>query len=84
MTLELRSHIPARHALVAAGLPRPVAGIAKCLGLKLSLPFRWTSRSATVQSSGRMSNPADWWLLTTPFWAALPPISSSVRREENL
>jgi|SRR5208337_4140749 len=47
-------------ALVAAGVPQPIAGITKCLGLKFKLPFQWTSRSATVQSSGRMSNPVNW------------------------
>lgn len=47
-------------ALLAAGVPKPVAGITKCLGLNLNLPFQWTSRTATIQCSGRMSNPAEW------------------------
>lgn len=47
-------------ALVAAGVPEPVASIAKCMGLKLNLPFQWTTRTAIVQSSGRMSNPVEW------------------------
>jgi hypothetical protein len=47
-------------ALVAAGVPGPVANIAKCLGFKLNLPFQWTTKTATVQSSARMSNPVEW------------------------
>ncbi len=34
----------------------------KCLGLKLSLPFKWTSTKITLQSSGPMSNPVQWYV----------------------
>lgn len=34
----------------------------KCLGLKLTLPFKWTAEDATVQSSARMSNPTTWYV----------------------
>jgi hypothetical protein len=47
-------------ALIASGVPEPIAGISKCVGLKLRLPFQWTSRSATIQSSARMCNPVVW------------------------
>jgi hypothetical protein len=47
-------------ALVASGVPEPLAGVSKFLGLKLNLPFQWTARYATIQSSARMSNPVVW------------------------
>jgi hypothetical protein len=49
-----------QYALLAGGVPAPIAGITKCLGLKLSLPFKWTSAYATIQSSAKMSNPVVW------------------------
>jgi hypothetical protein len=47
-------------ALIASGVPEPLAGVSKFLGLKLNLPFQWTARYATIQSSARMSNPVVW------------------------
>jgi hypothetical protein len=33
-----------------------------CLGLELALPFKWTSRTVTVQSSGPQANPVEWYV----------------------
>jgi hypothetical protein len=46
--------------LIASGVPEPLASVSKFLGLKLNLPFQWTARYATIQSSARMSNPVVW------------------------
>lgn len=46
-------------------LASPAAALApatKCLGLKLSLPFKWTTEDATLKSSARMANPVMWYV----------------------
>jgi len=39
-----------------------LANAAKCLKLDISIPFKWTSETATVQSSNRMTNPTIWYV----------------------
>jgi hypothetical protein len=39
-----------------------LANAAKCLKLDISIPFKWTSETATVQSSNRMANPTMWYV----------------------
>jgi hypothetical protein len=39
-----------------------LANAAKCLKLDVSIPFKWTSETATVQSSNRMTNPTMWYV----------------------
>jgi hypothetical protein len=39
-----------------------VSPLTEALGLKLSMPFKWTSSNVIVQSSGRMSNPVSWYV----------------------
>ena len=39
-----------------------VANAAKCLKLDVSIPFQWTSETATVQSTNRMTNPTMWYV----------------------
>ena len=50
-----------KYILVAsgAGMALPVA---EAFGLKLTLPFKWTSAYARVQTSDRMSNPVEWYV----------------------
>ncbi len=46
-------------------LATPAAALApatKCLGLKLSLPFKWTTEDPKVRSSARMTNPTTWYV----------------------
>jgi len=46
-------------AIPAAGVAAPLAD---CLGLKLDLPFKWTSTYAQVQTTDRLSNPLEWYV----------------------
>lgn len=46
--------------LLASGPGAVLAPGAKCLGLKLELPFQWNSSVVAIQSSARMSNPVRW------------------------
>jgi hypothetical protein len=39
-----------------------LANVGKCLKLDISIPFKWTSETATVQSSNRMTNPTMWYV----------------------
>ncbi|HTW80407.1 MAG TPA: hypothetical protein VME23_12745 [Terracidiphilus sp.] len=39
-----------------------VANAAKCIKLDIGIPFKWTSETATVQSSNRMTNPTMWYV----------------------
>jgi hypothetical protein len=39
-----------------------LANAAKCLKLDIGIPFKWTSETATVQSSNRMTNPTMWYV----------------------
>jgi hypothetical protein len=48
--------------LSLSGATAPLAPLSECLGLKLSLPFQWTSTFVRLQSSGRMSNPVHWYV----------------------
>ena len=48
--------------LLTATGAAPMAPLAKALQLKVSLPFKWTSTVATVQSSARMNNPVSWYV----------------------
>jgi len=38
------------------------APIADCLGIKLNMPFEWSTTSVRLQSSGRMSNHVEWYV----------------------
>ena len=51
-----------RYILAATGTGEAAAPIAECFGLKLDLPFKWTSEQALVQTSDRLSNPVDWYV----------------------
>lgn len=53
-----------KFALTAIGGPAaiPFTPLIECLGLKLSLPFKWKSSHARVQTSDRMSNPVEWYV----------------------
>jgi hypothetical protein len=48
--------------LLLATPAAPLANAAKCLKLDISIPFKWTSETATVQSSNRMTNPTMWYV----------------------
>jgi hypothetical protein len=39
--------------------PAPVADV---LGLELSVPLKWRSRYVTIRTTGRMSNPVEWYV----------------------
>jgi hypothetical protein len=47
--------------LTAAGAPQ-LGPLADCLGIKLNLPFQWTSTSVNLESSGRMSSRVQWYV----------------------
>lgn len=38
------------------------APLADCLGFKLSLPFKWKTRTVSVSTTDRMSNPVAWYV----------------------
>ncbi len=48
--------------VLAAAAPA-LAPAAECLGLKVKAPFQWDSKKIVLQSSGRMSNPVQWYVL---------------------
>jgi hypothetical protein len=50
-----------------------LAPAAKSLGLKLSLPFKWTTQYATIQSSGRLSNPTMWYVTDEAIQSGFSP-----------
>lgn len=43
----------------------PPLAAANPLGFNVKAPFSWTTRNLTVQTTGRMSNPADWYVTDT-------------------
>lgn len=51
-----------KYILTASGAGAAATPLAECFGLKLDLPFKWTSTYATVQTSDRMSNPVEWYV----------------------
>ncbi|KKG06147.1 hypothetical protein [Methanosarcina mazei] len=48
--------------LVATGAGAALAPLTEVFGLKLTLPFKWTSQYTRVQTSDRMSNPVEWYV----------------------
>jgi len=48
--------------LLMATPAAPLANALKCLKLNISIPFKWTSETATVESSSRMTNPTMWYV----------------------
>jgi hypothetical protein len=51
-----------KYILVATGAGAAAAPLTECFGLKLDLPFKWTSTYSTIQTSDRLSNPVEWYV----------------------